>query len=145
MSRTSTKTPAVAISDPFLPRGGGPSPTTAKEAYNRGMLFSYFTSKASELICGMERFCFFSRDAAATNTNTAALEMRWSGHQPLCPDTCSRSNGEMSPYELRIVRQRRRRGVFPSTLLSLEERQRSDSRNNSNYDGAPSGSSSSVE
>ena len=143
MSRTSTKTPAVATSHRFLRRGGGSSPTTAKEAYNRGMLFSYLTSKASELNCGME--CFLSRDAAATNTNTAALEMRWSGHQPLCPDTCSRSNGEMSPYELRIVRQRRRRGVFPSTLLSLEERQRSDSRNNSNYDGAPSGSSSSME
>ncbi|KAL3762633.1 hypothetical protein ACHAW5_001226 [Stephanodiscus triporus] len=146
MSRTSTKTPAMAISHPFLPRGGGPSPNTAKEAYNRGMLFSYFTSKASELICGKELFCFFSRDAAATNTNTAALEMRWSGHQPLSPDTCSRSNGEMSPYELRIMRQRRRRGVLQSTLLSpLEERRRSDSRNNSNNYGVPSGSSSSME
>lgn len=87
-----------------------PRTITAAEAYHRGMLVSYLLSAAHELNC--------CPDGGGTTTTTATeeLEGRWSGHQPLVPDTWSRSDGSLSTHELRNIRLRRRRGlVAPST------------------------------
>lgn len=88
---------------------------TAAEAYHRGMLVSYLLSAAYELNC-----C--PNGGGGGTTTAEELEGRWSGHQPLVPDTWSRSDGSLSTHELRNMRLRRRRGlVAPSTLPSPVE------------------------
>ena len=89
-----------------------PRTITAAEAYHRGMLVSYLLSAAHELNC-----CPNGGGGTTTTTTTEELEGRWSGHQPLVPDTWSRSDGSLSTHELRNMSLRRRRGlVAPSTL-----------------------------
>jgi hypothetical protein len=88
---------------------------TAKEAYNRGMLLSYFISNAYDMSC-------VSCCLPGTNTRED-LERRWSGHQPLVSDTWAISNDGMSPYEHRNMRRRRRRGVVSSAMMSPSARE----------------------
>jgi len=93
---------------------------TAAEAYHGGMLVSYLLSSAYELNC-----------CPGGGTTAVDLEGRWSGHQPLVPDTWSQSDGSLSTHERRNMRLRRRRGlVAPSTLPSpVEDAWRGTSRN----------------
>jgi len=91
-----------------------PRTITAAEAYHRGMLVSYLLSAAHELNCCPNGGG--GGGGTTTTTTTEELEGRWSGHQPLVPDTWSRSDGSLSTHELRNIRLRRRRGlVAPST------------------------------
>ena len=96
---------------PLSPEPARRRTITAAEAYHRGMLVSYLLTSAYELTC-----------CPGGGTTVEELEGRWSGHQPLVPDTWSRSDGSLSTYQLRNMRLRRRRGlVAPSTLPSPVE------------------------
>jgi hypothetical protein len=125
---------------------------TALEAYNRGMLFTYLISNISNHFGGRgSSYCDEYHDASClsccsilggeqnnddddptiptTSTDLEIkvkkerLERRWSGHQPLVPDTWSSSSCDdnidiMSPLELRSWKNRRKRGVISSSSSS---------------------------
>lgn len=98
-------------------------PTTVMDAYNKGMLFSHFTSMPSALSC-----CWMDTTTSATN-DQENYERNWSGHQPLVPtnwsptkdaasivdnvpeEKCSISR-VLSTSEIRYRRSRRRRGIW---------------------------------
>lgn len=82
-------------------------PLTASEAYRKGKVLQYL----SQVRCGSWNFC-------ADDSNT--YETKWSGHQPLTPNTWSdfhdigddASNQQLTASELRLIRRRRHRGVL---------------------------------
>jgi hypothetical protein len=81
---------------------------TAKEAYNRGMLLSYFVSNAYNMSCNS---CCLPGPIT-----TEDLERRWCGHQPLVSYSLSTTSDGLSSYEDRKMRRRRRRGVVSLTM-----------------------------
>lgn len=94
--------------------------TTVMDAYNRGMLFSHFTSMPSAFSC-----CWTDTTSSAAK-DSDEFEKNWSGHQPLMPKTWSPSHLSyiadklercskgriVSASEIRYRRRRRRRGIL---------------------------------
>ncbi len=119
----SQRIPPKVPPPPFSQYGNlNTAPTTVIDAYNKGMLFSHFTSLPSSLSC-----CWTDTTASVT-IKADEYEKNWSGHQPLMPSTWSLKEPSsisdmpergsrdrmLSTSEIRYRRRRKRRGIWNS-------------------------------